>query len=237
MTVVLEAINLSRILKEGDLTVTLVDQINLQLSAGEFTAITGPSGSGKSSLLYLLGLLDSPSQGQLIINGQDTSHLQEEERAWVRLNRFGFVFQFHFLLAELTVLENVMIPMRQLKKLVHTQMVKRGMELLDAVGITDQAFKRPAQLSGGQRQRVSIARSMANDPQFIFADEPTGALDTKNANAVFDLLARLAKDQGKTVAVVTHDEQLASKTWRRLRMQDGRLITEELKNFNLLSKK
>lgn len=230
MTVVLEAINLSRILKEGDLTVTLVDQINLQLSAGEFTAITGPSGSGKSSLLYLLGLLDSPSQGQLIINGQDTSHLQEEERAWVRLNRFGFVFQFHFLLAELTVLENVMIPMRQLKKLVHTQMVKRGMELLDAVGITDQAFKRPAQLSGGQRQRVAIARSMANDPQFIFADEPTGALDTKNANAVFDLLARLAKDQGKTVAVVTHDEQLASKTWRRIRMQDGRLVEDGVKN-------
>ena len=215
MSIVLETINLSRILTEGDLTVTLVSDINLQLSAGEFASIIGPSGSGKSSLLYLLGLLDSPTHGELMINGQPTSMMQEEERAWVRLNRFGFVFQFHFLLAELTVMENVMIPMRQLKKLTHSQMVKRSKELLDAVGITDQALKRPAQLSGGQRQRVAIARSLANDPQFIFADEPTGALDTKNANAVFDLLAKLAKDQGKTVAVVTHDEQLASKTWRR----------------------
>lgn len=229
MTIVLQTVNLSRILTEGDLTVTLVNDINLQLSTGEFASIIGPSGSGKSSLLYLLGLLDSPTQGELIINGQPTSMMQEEERAWVRLNRFGFVFQFHFLLAELTVMENVMIPMRQLKKLTYSQMVKRSQELLDAVGITDQALKRPAQLSGGQRQRVAIARSLANDPQFIFADEPTGALDTKNANAVFDLLAKLAKDQGKTVAVVTHDEQLASKTWRRIHLQDGQLIEDRVR--------
>ena len=229
MSIVLETINLSRILTEGDLTITLVSDINLQLSAGEFASIIGPSGSGKSSLLYLLGLLDSPTHGELMINGQPTSMMQEEERAWVRLNRFGFVFQFHFLLAELTVMENVMIPMRQLKKLTHSQMVKRSRELLDAVGITDQALKRPAQLSGGQRQRVAIARSLANDPQFIFADEPTGALDTKNANAVFDLLAKLAKDQGKTVAVVTHDEQLASKTWRRIHLQDGQLIGDRVR--------
>ena len=231
MSIVLETINLSRILTEGDLTITLVSDINLQLSAGEFASIIGPSGSGKSSLLYLLGLLDSPTHGELIINGQPTSMMQEEERAWVRLNRFGFVFQFHFLLAELTVMENVMIPMRQLKKLTYSQMVKRSRELLDAVGINDQALKRPAQLSGGQRQRVAIARSLANDPQFIFADEPTGALDTKNANAVFDLLAKLAKDQGKTVAVVTHDEQLASKTWRRIHLQDGQLIGDKLKSI------
>jgi lipoprotein-releasing system ATP-binding protein len=229
MSIVLETINLSRILTEGDLTITLVNDINLQLSAGEFASIIGPSGSGKSSLLYLLGLLDSPTHGELMINGHPTSMMQEEERAWVRLNRFGFVFQFHFLLAELTVMENVMIPMRQLKKLTHSQMVKRSMELLDAMGITDQALKRPAQLSGGQRQRVAIARSLANDPQFIFADEPTGALDTKNANAVFDLLAKLAKDQGKTVAVVTHDEQLASKTWRRIHLQDGQLIEDRVR--------
>ena len=231
MSIVLETINLSRILTEGDLTITLVSDINLQLSAGEFASIIGPSGSGKSSLLYLLGLLDSPTHGELMINGQPTSMMQEEERAWVRLNRFGFVFQFHCWLAELTVMENVMIPMRQLKKLTHSQMVKRSRELLDAVGITDQALKRPAQLSGGQRQRVAIARSLANDPQFIFADEPTGALDTKNANAVFDLLAKLAKDQGKTVAVVTHDEQLASKTWRRIHLQDGQLIGDKLKSI------
>ncbi len=224
MSIVLETTNLSRILQEGDLKVTLVDNINLQLASGEFTAITGPSGSGKSSLLYLLGLLDSPTQGDLLINGQSTNQLSEEERAWIRLNSFGFVFQFHFLLAELTVLENVMVPMRQLGKLTRQAMGKRALELLAAVGIADQSYKRPAQLSGGQRQRVAIARALANDPQFIFADEPTGALDTKNANAVFDLLAGLARDQGKTVAVVTHDENLASKTWRRLKMEDGRLI-------------
>ena len=228
MSIVLETINLSRILQEGDLKVTLVDNINLQLASGEFTAITGPSGSGKSSLLYLLGLLDSPTQGDLLINGQSTNQLSEEERAWIRLNSFGFVFQFHFLLAELTVLENVMVPMRQLGKLTRQVMGKRALELLAAVGIADQSYKRPAQLSGGQRQRVAIARALANDPQFIFADEPTGALDTKNANAVFDLLAGLARDQGKTVAVVTHDENLASKTWRRLRMEDGRLIDNNL---------
>ncbi|MBL8686946.1 MAG: ABC transporter ATP-binding protein [Alphaproteobacteria bacterium] len=228
MSIVLETINLSRILQEGDLKVTLVDNINLQLASGEFTAITGPSGSGKSSLLYLLGLLDSPTQGDLLINGQSTTQLSEEERAWIRLNSFGFVFQFHFLLAELTVLENVMVPMRQLGKLTRQVMGKRALELLAAVGIADQSYKRPAQLSGGQRQRVAIARALANDPQFIFADEPTGALDTKNANAVFDLLAGLARDQGKTVAVVTHDENLASKTWRRLRMEDGRLIDNNL---------
>lgn len=228
MSIVLETTNLSRILQEGDLKVTLVDNINLQLASGEFTAITGPSGSGKSSLLYLLGLLDSPTQGDLLINGQSTNQLSEEERAWIRLNSFGFVFQFHFLLAELTVLENVMVPMRQLGKLTRQAMGKRALELLAAVGIADQSYKRPAQLSGGQRQRVAIARALANDPQFIFADEPTGALDTKNANAVFDLLAGLARDQGKTVAVVTHDENLASKTWRRLRMEDGRLIDNNL---------
>lgn len=228
MSIVLETINLSRILQEGDLKVTLVDNINLQLASGEFTAITGPSGSGKSSLLYLLGLLDSPTQGDLLINGQSTNQLSEEERAWIRLNSFGFVFQFHFLLSELTVLENVMVPMRQLGKLTRQVMGKRALELLAAVGIADQSYKRPAQLSGGQRQRVAIARALANDPQFIFADEPTGALDTKNANAVFDLLAVLARDQGKTVAVVTHDENLASKTWRRLRMEDGRLIDNNL---------
>ena len=228
MSIVLETINLSRILQEGDLKVTLVDNINLQLASGEFTAITGPSGSGKSSLLYLLGLLDSPTQGDLLINGQSTNQLSEEERAWIRLNSFGFVFQFHFLLSELTVLENVMVPMRQLGKLTRQVMGKRALELLAAVGIADQSYKRPAQLSGGQRQRVAIARALANDPQFIFADEPTGALDTKNANAVFDLLAVLARDQGKTVAVVTHDENLGSKTWRRLRMEDGRLIDNNL---------
>ena len=228
MSIVLETINLSRILQEGDLKVTLVDNINLQLASGEFTAITGPSGSGKSSLLYLLGLLDSPTQGDLLINGQSTNQLSEEERAWIRLNSFGFVFQFHFLLSELTVLENVMVPMRQLGKLTRQVMGKRALELLAAVGIADQSYKRPAQLSGGQRQRVAIARALANDPQFIFADEPTGALDTKNANAVFDLLAVLARDQGKTVAVVTNDENLASKTWRRLRMEDGRLIDNNL---------
>src|SRR5258705_11214538 len=162
---------------EGTITHTLVNGIDIAVNKGEFVAITGPSGSGKSSLLYLLGLLDAPSEGEVIICGQPTSKLSESDRADIRLTRCGFVFQFHFLLPEFTSLQNVTLPMRAAGKMTDKEMNERGLELLTSLGLKEHAHKRPNQLSGGQRQRVAIARALSNQPEIIVADEPTGAIE------------------------------------------------------------
>lgn len=218
----LEARGLGRTLP-GPVPVTLVRGIDLTVAPGEFMAITGPSGSGKSSLLYLLGLLDRPSEGTIRLDGQDTGGLSEGERARIRLGRLGFVFQFHFLLPEFTVLGNVLIPMRKLAALPDEAMRARAADLLDRLGLGDQAHKRPDQLSGGQRQRVAIARALANGPRLLLADEPTGNLDTRNAQVVFDTFAALSRDTGTAVVAVTHDEQLAAQAHRRVHLVDGRI--------------
>ena len=189
---------------------------------GEFVAITGPSGSGKSSLLYLLGLLDAPNEGEVIICGQPTSKLSESDRADVRLTKFGFVFQFHFLLPEFTSLENVLLPMRAAGMMSEPEMRERGLALLGSLGLKEHADKRPNQLSGGQRQRVAIARALSNRPEIIVADEPTGALDTKSTEQVFAILRDIA-DQGQTVVVVTHDPALAARADRRIHIVDGKI--------------
>jgi lipoprotein-releasing system ATP-binding protein len=207
---------------EGAVSHTLVNGIDLAVNKGEFLAITGPSGSGKSSLLYLLGLLDAPSDGEVIICGQPTSKLSENDRANVRLTKCGFVFQFHFLLPEFTSLENVLLPMRAAGKMSEKDMQARGLELLASLGLKDHAQKRPNQLSGGQRQRVAIARALSNRPEIIVADEPTGALDTSSTEQVFSILREIA-DQGRTVVVVTHDPALAARADRRIHIVDGRI--------------
>jgi len=207
---------------EGAVSHTLVNGIDLAVARGEFLAITGPSGSGKSSLLYLLGLLDAPSAGEVIICGQKTSKLSESERADVRLTRCGFVFQFHFLLPEFTALDNVLLPMRAAGKVAEKDMRERGLELLASLGLKDHADKRPNQLSGGQRQRVAIARALSNRPEIIVADEPTGALDTASTEQVFGILRDIA-DSGRTVIVVTHDPALAARADRRVHIVDGRI--------------
>ena len=176
--------------------------------------------------MYLLGLLDTPTTGQLLLDGQDTAG-NEPARARLRLEKIGFVFQFHFLLAEFTALENVTLPMRRLARLSPAQQKQRGMELLGMLGLGDYANRRPGQLSGGQRQRVAIARALANDPEILLADEPTGNLDIANSRAVFSLFSRLVHDEGRTVVAVTHDQHLAATASREIRMEDGRVIGVE----------
>jgi len=219
--VALQAVKLVRRL-EGDIAHTLVNGIDLSVKKGEFLAITGPSGSGKSSLLYLLGLLDAPSEGDVMICGQPTSKLSESERTDVRLTKCGFVFQFHFLLPEFTSLDNVLLPMRAAGKLSEAEMRERGLALLTSLGLGEHANKRPTQLSGGQRQRVAIARALANRPEIIVADEPTGALDTVSTQQVFKILRDIA-DQGQTVVVVTHDPALAARADRSIHIVDGKI--------------
>jgi lipoprotein-releasing system ATP-binding protein len=219
--IALQAVGLVRQI-EGVVSHTLVNGIDMSVERGEFLAITGPSGSGKSSLLYLLGLLDAPTEGEVIICGQPTSKLSESARADVRLTKCGFVFQFHFLLPEFTSLDNVLLPMRAAGRMSEKDMLARGLELLASLGLKEHANKRPNQLSGGQRQRVAIARALSNRPEIIVADEPTGALDTASTERVFSILRDIA-DNGRTVVVVTHDPQLAARADRRVHIVDGKI--------------
>ena len=219
----LEAQNITRRLPEG---VTLVADASLKVERGEFIAITGPSGSGKSSLLYLLGLLDRPTEGRVLLEGRDTASLSAAELANLRLKRLGFVFQFHFLLPEFSTLDNVLIPMRRLGRLKDAAARAQAMKLLEALGMAEAAAKLPEQLSGGMRQRAAIARALANDPAIILADEPTGNLDTRNAAAVFDIFQRLAAEEGRAILVVTHDAELAKRANRRIHLVDGRIVSD-----------
>ncbi len=224
-TPIIEARKATRIL-DGIVPVTLVADIDLTIGAREFVAITGPSGSGKSSLLYLLGLLDVPTSGEVLITGHDTAQLDDDARAALRLATLGFIFQFHFLLPEFTTTENVMLPMRALGKLPARQMKERAADLLASLGLGDHLAKRPDQLSGGQRQRVAVARALANDPPVILADEPTGSLDSKSSEQVFQILRDLVDQQGRTVVAVTHAMELADRMDRRVHLVDGRIVSD-----------
>ncbi|MCC6778034.1 MAG: ABC transporter ATP-binding protein [Hyphomicrobiales bacterium] len=221
----IEARRVTRILP-GIVPTTLVHDVDLGIRENELIAITGPSGSGKSSLLYLLGLLDLPTAGEVVIDGTATARMDENARAFTRLSRIGFVFQFHFLLPELTVADNVMLPMRALAKLSREEMRARAHAILGSLGLTEHVDKRPEQLSGGQRQRVAVARALANDPPIILADEPTGSLDSKASEQVFQVLQALVKERGKTVVAVTHDLSLAARMDRRIELVDGAIVAD-----------
>jgi lipoprotein-releasing system ATP-binding protein len=225
-TALIEARKVTKILG-GIVPVTLVADITFSIMPREFIAITGPSGSGKSSLLYLLGLLDLPTSGDVLIDGRSTTGMTEAERAEVRLSRLGFVFQFHFLLPEFSITENVALPMRAWGKLSPRAITARAEELLASLGLGDHRHKNPDQLSGGQRQRVAVARALANDPPVILADEPTGSLDSAATTQVFGILRDLVALRGKTVVAVTHDLHLASQMQRQIRIVDGRLAADE----------
>lgn len=208
---------------EGEVPVTLINGVTLDIQRSEFVCIMGPSGSGKSSLLYLLGLLDLPTEGRIFLDGEDTTHYQEDELSDRRLAKLGFVFQFHFLLAEFRVIDNVTLPMRKLGRLNDEAARLRALDLLDHLGVKDQAYKHPSQLSGGQRQRVAIARALANDPLVILADEPTGNLDSASSQNVRAMLQSLTRDMGKTVVAVTHDGAFASGADRVVGLVDGQI--------------
>lgn len=220
MTGLMSARGLTRVLPV-DPPVTLVRDIDLDVAPGKFHAVIGPSGCGKSSLLYLLGLLDRPTAGTLLFRGEDTNSLDGDERAQLRLEQFGFVFQFHFLLPEFTALENVLIPLRRLGQLSETRMADQAKAILETLGLGAQARKTPDKMSGGERQRVAIARALANDPSLVLGDEPTGNLDSQNSARVIDIFRRIAHEQGRAVVCVTHDPTVAAAADIRIHMLDG----------------
>lgn len=222
----IEACGLTRVLP-GDPPVTLVADASFAVEPGSFATIVGPSGCGKSSLLYMLGLIDRPTQGMVLLDGMNTAELDGDERAAVRLERFGFVFQFHFLLPEFSALENVMLPIRRLGRLDKSAAETRARHLLATMGIEGKADKTPDRLSGGERQRIAIARALANDPALILSDEPTGNLDSQNSARVVEIFRMLAHEQGRAVVCVTHDPDVAAASDIRISMLDGRITSVE----------
>jgi lipoprotein-releasing system ATP-binding protein len=212
---------LHRFLGKDEGRVHVLKGVTFEARAGQVYAIVGPSGCGKSTLLYLLGLLDQPDAGEIWIRDQLMSNSEDAVRTSARGEHIGFVFQFHFLMLEFTTLDNVMMPMRKLGRLTVKEMEARAAHLLDSVGLGDKIHRIATHLSGGEQQRVAIARALANQPTIILADEPTGNLDIKNATLVFDILTRVAKDNGQAVVLVTHNPDIASRCDFTRPMRDG----------------
>lgn len=215
---------LHRHLGHGEGRVHVLKGVSFEARRGQVYAIVGPSGCGKSTLLYLLGLLDRPDGGEIEINGRLMSNHDDVARTAARGEHIGFVFQFHFLMLEFTALENVMMPMRKLNRLAPTAMRERAHALLDSVGLGAKTHRLGTQLSGGEQQRVAIARALANQPTILLADEPTGNLDVRNSNLVFDLLTRLAKENGQAVVLVTHNPEIAQRCDVTRPMRDGLFV-------------
>lgn len=221
----LELRGLTKRLPSGERLLTILDRVDLAVAAGEFVAILGPSGSGKSTLLGLAAGLDRPSEGEVRIDGRPIQDLSEDELARLRRGRIGFVFQSFQLLPRLTALQNVELPMIY-AGMAPTERKARARELLDRVGLGSRMGHRPTQLSGGQQQRVAIARSLANRPDLLLADEPTGALDTHTGEEVLKLFHELNGD-GLTLAIVTHDPDVANEAHRRVAFRDGLIVSDE----------
>ncbi len=196
--------------------------VDLAVSPGEFVVVVGPSGCGKTTLLNILGLLDTPTSGKVLLGGEDVSKLSDDARSRLRRDVVGFVFQNYFLLPDFNVLENALMPLR-LRGAVRPQERQRVLALLEQVGLADRLWAFPSQLSGGQQQRVALVRALANDPLLVLADEPTGNLDSKNGQAVYDLMHHLNRSTGKAFVLVTHDERFTVAADRVVRMADGRI--------------
>jgi putative ABC transport system ATP-binding protein len=227
MPVVASVKNLSKIYRKPgtDVEVAALRDVSIDFEQGEYTAIMGASGSGKSTLMNILGCLDKPTEGEYILGGQDVSKLPDDELSEIRSRRIGFIFQNFNLIQQLTVLENLEVPMFYLQ-IPPARRRQRAMELADRVGLSERSDHRPMQLSGGQQQRVCIARAMVNDPLIIMADEPTGALDSKTGQQILALFDELVAD-GKTILIVTHDPTVAHRCHRVIRLHDGRVMHDE----------
>ena len=204
--------------------------VDLVLEEGEFAALIGPSGCGKSTLLNIVGLLDRPTSGRVILAGTDTSGLDERALTALRARTLGFVFQFHHLLPAFTAVENVMLPAWADEGVPSRAMREKALELLDAVGLSDRASYKTNALSGGQQQRVAIARALARGPQLVLADEPTGNLDTASSDEVFDLMRHVNRQFGTTFLVVTHDPRIAERCTRIIEMVDGRVTMDQVRS-------
>ncbi len=223
---ILEARNVEKQYRSGAGTLLVLKGINLTIKTGEILVIMGPSGAGKSTLMHIMGTLDRPSAGSVFIEGHNTSAFREEELSRFRNERIGFVFQFHYLLPEFTALENVLIP-RMIRGNDWKADIPQAEKLLDEVGLSERHDHRPSQLSGGEQQRVAIARALMNRPSLIFADEPTGNLDSKNSDALFDLILELQEKYNQTFVIVTHNERFADRANRVIHLLDGRIEREE----------
>jgi lipoprotein-releasing system ATP-binding protein len=223
--ILLQCDNLCKRYQEGNVHTDVLHDVTFSVGQGEMLAIVGTSGSGKSTLLHLLGGLDTPTSGDVVFDNQSMSKLSSAAKADLRNRELGFIYQFHHLLPDFTALENVAMPLL-IGKHKPAEIDARAREMLRSVGLEHRASHRPSELSGGERQRVAIARALVNNPRLVLADEPTGNLDARNADSIFQLLGDLNQSQGTAFLVVTHDLQLAKRMNRQLEMRDGRLTAD-----------
>ena len=221
--IILEARNINKDFHDP-VTIRVLNNITFSINKGDFVAVTGKSGCGKSTLLYILSTMDTDYEGELLIDGEPMHNKKEAQLARVRNEKIGFVFQFHYLLNEFTVLRNVMLPGLKLGKYSDKEVEQRAIDKLKMLGIEHLANKNAQQISGGEKQRVAIARALINDPHIIMGDEPTGNLDKKNSEIVFDIFKQLAEEFNQTLLIVTHDQSFANRTHRIIEMEDGRIV-------------
>lgn len=222
---IIEVKNLVKIYQDGSEQFRALDDVSLNIKEGESVAIIGKSGSGKSTLMHLLAALDKPNEGEIFINGNNIAKMKKRELNKLRNQTFGFVFQQFFMNPKDTVLQNVILPLK-IAKISPRKRKETAMKVLESVDLVDKARNKASNLSGGQKQRVCVARAVANSPKIIFADEPTGNLDTNTGDKVEELLFGLNKEKGITLIIVTHDEALAEKCDRQIRLQDGKIISK-----------
>ena len=221
----IEAKNLVKVYRNGNTYFKALNNVSFEIKKGESVAIIGKSGSGKSTLMHLLAALDKPNEGEILINGQNIAKMKKRDLNKLRNRTFGFVFQQFFMNPKDTVLQNVILPLK-IGGVSSRKRKEIALKALEAVELTDKAKNKASNLSGGQKQRVCVARAIANSPEIIFADEPTGNLDSKTSKKIEDLLFGLNKDNGITLIIVTHDEALAQKCDRQIRIQDGQIISK-----------
>ena len=215
--------NLNKSYKEKNRDLKIIEDLNWTVMEEDFIAVLGKSGSGKSTFLNLIGILDKPDSGEIFINNKEISDLKERERDILRNNFLGFVFQFHYLLPEFTALENVMLPALVNKERSKKEVKEKAMELLKSVGLEERFNHKPSELSGGEKQRVAIARALVNDPKILLADEPTGNLDSETSEVIHEILHKINKERQQTIIVVKHSEELASVCKERVYLKKGKL--------------